>query len=188
MKQPISAIAVGALAVGVAGFAALAHYSSTARASQQPAAAAAVTPASSTYLAPVAPAAAPVTSVAPGTVPGSAQTYALVPVVNAPGVGAPGVAAPGVAAPGAAAPVVATPVATGGVTRTRVASRTTRSRYYVHERSKKHTVEIIGGSALGGAGIGALVGGKKGALIGGLVGGAAGTVYERKTHKRVVRQ
>ena len=39
-----------------------------------------------------------------------------------------------------------------------------------------------------GAGIGALVGGKKGALIGGLVGGAAGTVYDRKTHKKVVRE
>jgi hypothetical protein len=177
MKQPISAIAVGALAVGVIGFAALAHYSSTARASQP---AAAAIPASSTYLAPVAPAAAPVTPVA---VPGSAQAYALVPVVNAPGVGAPGVAAPGVAAP-----VVATPVATRVVTRDRVVYRTARPRYYVHRRSKKHSIEIIGGSTLGGAGIGALVGGKKGALIGGLVGGAAGTVYDRKTHKKVVRE
>ena len=167
MKQPISAIAVGALALGVAGFGAVAHYSSTARASQQPAAPAAGLPATSSYLAPVAPAAAPA---APPPVAGAPVAYAPAPVAGAP---------------------VATPVAaTSGrvVTRNRVGYRTARPRYYVHERSKKHTVEIIGGSALGGAGIGALVGGKKGALIGGLVGGAAGTVYDRKTHRKVVRE
>ncbi|HEV7500459.1 MAG TPA: hypothetical protein VGQ33_10675, partial [Vicinamibacteria bacterium] len=65
--------------------------------------------------------------------------------------------------------------------------RAVAHRAYIHRRSKKHSAEIIGGSALGGAGIGALVGGKSGALIGGLVGGAAGTVYDRSTHKRVVR-
>jgi outer membrane lipoprotein SlyB len=72
------------------------------------------------------------------------------------------------------------------VIRTRVVSRGS-PRYYVHKRSTKNSVAIIGGSTLGGAGIGALVGGKKGALIGGLVGGTAGTVYDRKTRKRVKR-
>ena len=53
-------------------------------------------------------------------------------------------------------------------------------------RSTKGSVLIIGGSTVGGAGIGAIVGGKKGAVIGGLIGGAAGTVYDRTTrHKDV---
>ena len=69
----------------------------------------------------------------------------------------------------------------------RVVTRRSAPRYAVHKRSTKHSVAIIGGSTLGGAGIGALVGGKKGALIGGLVGGTAGTVYDRKTRKRVRR-
>ena len=92
---------------------------------------------------------------------------------------------------GTAAAAVATPVAATGtrvVYRDRVVYRTAQPRYYVHRRSKKHSAEIIGGSALGGAGIGALVGGGKGALVGGLVGGAAGTVYDRTTHKKVVRE
>ena len=82
--------------------------------------------------------------------------------------------------------VAAAPVRERVVYRTRTVAA--RPSTYVHKRSKKHSAEIIGGSAVGGAGIGALVGGKKGALIGGLVGGAAGTVYDRKTHKKVVRQ
>lgn len=102
------------------------------------------------------------------------------------------VAVPAASAPvaaSAAAPVV-TPASDEKV-QTTVVRRTTVSprapRYYVHKRSTKHSVAIIGGSAVGGAGIGALVGGKKGALIGGLVGGTAGTVYDRKTRKRVRR-
>ena len=55
-----------------------------------------------------------------------------------------------------------------------------------HTRSAKNSAIIIGGSTVGGAGIGAIVGGKKGAIIGGLIGGAAGTVYDRTTrHKDV---
>ena len=57
-----------------------------------------------------------------------------------------------------------------------------------HTRSTKHSVEIIGGSTVGGALVGGLIGGKKGAVIGGLVGGGAGTVYDRKTRKKVVRE
>jgi hypothetical protein len=47
---------------------------------------------------------------------------------------------------------------------------------------------IVGGSAAGGAAIGALAGGGKGAAIGALAGGGAGFIYDRKTHKKVVRQ
>jgi hypothetical protein len=77
------------------------------------------------------------------------------------------------------------------VYRNGVAYRTTApagSRVVVHKRSTKKSVAIIGGSTVGGALVGGLVGGKKGAVIGGLVGGTAGTVYDRKTRKRVYRQ
>jgi septal ring-binding cell division protein DamX len=63
-----------------------------------------------------------------------------------------------------------------------------RTRVVRHTRSTKHSVEIIGGSAVGGALVGGLVGGKKGAVIGGLVGGTAGTVYDRKTRHKVHRE
>jgi len=155
--------AIGAAVVALAGLGAVAYYSSTARASQS-------------------------ASVAPATaVPG---TY-LDPVANAPAAIPP---AQALAAPGAGAvavPVAAAPVQERVVYRDRVVYRTSaaaRPRYYVHTRSKKHSAMIIGGSAVGGAGIGALVGGKKGALIGGLVGGAGGTIYDRKTHKQVKPQ
>jgi len=46
------------------------------------------------------------------------------------------------------------------------------------ERSKTKTALIIGGSAAGGAGVGAVVGGKKGALIGAAIGGGAASIYE----------
>jgi uncharacterized protein YcfJ len=151
-------IAIGAGVLVLAGLGAVAYHSSTARASQS----ASIAPATAvpgSYLDPVA--AAPVAAVPP------AQAFA------------------GSAAGPVAVPVAAAPVRERVVTRSRAAAR---PRTYVHKRSKKHSAEIIGGSAIGGAGIGALVGGKKGALIGGLVGGAAGTVYDRKTHKKVRRQ
>jgi uncharacterized protein YcfJ len=108
---------------------------------------------------------------------------------NNPAAVQPAVAAVPVAPVPAGAPVVTR--ASDEKVQTTVVQRTTVSRraprYYVHKRSTKHSVAIIGGSTLGGAGIGALVGGKKGAVIGGLVGGTAGTVYDRKTRKKVKR-
>jgi len=151
-------VAIGAGVLALAGLSAVAHYSSTTRAAQ-PAAVAPATPVPGSYVDPAAP--APVAAVPP------AQAFA------------------GSGASAMAVPVAAAPVRERVVYRTRTVAR---PRYYVHTRSKKHSAEIIGGSAIGGAGIGALVGGKKGALIGGLVGGAAGTVYDRTTHKKVVRE
>jgi hypothetical protein len=45
-------------------------------------------------------------------------------------------------------------------------------------RSWQKRAIVIGGSSGAGAGIGAIIGGKKGALIGAAIGGGAGTVYE----------
>jgi hypothetical protein len=46
------------------------------------------------------------------------------------------------------------------------------------QRSWKKTAMIIGGSTASGAGVGAIVGGKKGALIGAAIGGGASAIYE----------
>src|SRR5688572_2057569 len=45
-------------------------------------------------------------------------------------------------------------------------------------RNWKKTALLIGGSTAGGAGLGAVFGGKKGALIGAAIGGGASTIYE----------
>lgn len=45
-------------------------------------------------------------------------------------------------------------------------------------RDWKKTALVVGGAAAGGAGLGALIGGRKGALIGAAVGGGGGTLYE----------
>lgn len=81
--------------------------------------------------------------------------------------------------------IVTRPVARTVAAQPRVVRQTTYSqpRSVAREtvepkRSWKKTALVIGGSAAGGAGIGALAGGKKGALIGAAVGGGAGTVYE----------
>jgi hypothetical protein len=63
-----------------------------------------------------------------------------------------------------------------------------RPRYVVKRRSTAKSAAIVGGSAAAGAGIGALAGGGKGAGIGAIAGGAAGLIYDRKTHKKVVRE
>jgi hypothetical protein len=47
-----------------------------------------------------------------------------------------------------------------------------------------HSAAIVGGSAAGGAAIGALAGGGKGAAIGALAGGAGGFIYDRLTRNR----
>jgi len=65
----------------------------------------------------------------------------------------------------------------------RVVQRAPR-RTYVKKRSGKKSALIIGGSAVGGALVGKVVGGKKGAIIGGLAGAAGGTIYDRKTRKK----
>jgi uncharacterized protein YcfJ len=69
-----------------------------------------------------------------------------------------------------------------------VAATQKRRVVYVKHRSKKHQAAIIGGSAAGGAAIGALAGGGKGALIGAGVGAAGGAIYNQKTKNKVVTQ
>jgi hypothetical protein len=59
-----------------------------------------------------------------------------------------------------------------------------RSHVVVKKRPMKNSVAIVGGSAAGGAAIGALAGGGKGAAIGALAGGAGGFIYDRLTHKK----
>ena len=99
--------------------------------------------------------------------------------------------APGVQAVPEQAPATVTPVRTYRARRVRRHYYTRHHSYVVvHRRSRKHSLEIIGGSAAGGALIGALAGGGKGAAIGALAGGGAGFAYDRLTRKkrRVVRR
>lgn len=68
-------------------------------------------------------------------------------------------------------------VRTSGPAQTRVVERAT----VVEQRPKRSwqkSAMIIGGSAASGAGVGAIVGGKKGALIGTALGGGAASIYE----------
>jgi hypothetical protein len=51
-----------------------------------------------------------------------------------------------------------------------------------HGRSKKHSVEIVAGTAAAGAAIGAIAGGGPGAAIGAITGAGAGFTYDRLTH------
>jgi hypothetical protein len=67
------------------------------------------------------------------------------------------------------------------VTRTVAPVQTERnevSREEAPQRTWKKTAMIIGGSAASGAGVGAIMGGKKGALIGAAIGGGAASIYE----------
>jgi hypothetical protein len=51
-------------------------------------------------------------------------------------------------------------------------------------RSVAKSAVIIGSAAGGGAGIGALIGGKKGALIGAAIGGGGATVWDQMTRRK----
>ncbi len=77
-----------------------------------------------------------------------------------------------------------------GVTRDELASAPPRvvARRPERQHPRQHTWEkdllVIGASAAGGAGIGAIAGGKKGAAIGAGAGGIGGLVYDLATRKR----
>jgi hypothetical protein len=62
----------------------------------------------------------------------------------------------------------------------RTAQRSSASVERARGRDWKKTALVIGGSSATGAGVGALIGGKKGALIGAAIGGGASTLYESR--------
>jgi len=79
------------------------------------------------------------------------------------------------------APIAQEPVAAPrpAVVRERVVRETPRA----SKRSWTKSALVIGGTGGAGAGIGALVGGKKGALIGAAIGGGSGAIYEATKRK-----
>jgi hypothetical protein len=52
------------------------------------------------------------------------------------------------------------------------------------KRKGEESAAIIVGTTAAGAGVGAIIGGKKGAIIGAILGGAGGTIYDRKTRNK----
>jgi len=58
-----------------------------------------------------------------------------------------------------------------------------RPRAHRRGRSKKHSIEIVAGTAAAGAAIGAIAGGGPGAAIGAISGAGAGFTYDRLTHR-----
>jgi hypothetical protein len=70
------------------------------------------------------------------------------------------------------------------VVRTRAASSTRYRETVRHGRSWKKSALIIGGSAAGGAGLGAIVSGKSGAGKGAIIGGVGGLVYDLVTRNK----
>jgi hypothetical protein len=94
--------------------------------------------------------------------------------------------------------VIAAPAArraSAPVVRTRTVTRpaafvdsTEREPAPVVETQKKRSIQkevlIVGGSAAGGAAIGAVAGGKKGAAIGAISGGVAGLIYDMATRNK----
>jgi hypothetical protein len=69
------------------------------------------------------------------------------------------------------------------------ASAQTRRRRRKRSFWKKHRDKLtVAGTALGGAAVGGIAGGKKGAAIGALVGGGGGAVYTYKIRKRRPRR
>ena len=83
-----------------------------------------------------------------------------------------------------ARPAAATTTATPGRTVVRTVAPVATQREVVERESEpasrtwKKTAMVIGGSAASGAGVGAIVGGKKGALIGAAIGGGAASIFE----------
>jgi len=79
--------------------------------------------------------------------------------------------------------VAYTPYAQPAPTRIVTSSGAARSDAQVDRRSGRNwqrTAMVVGGSTAAGAGIGALIGGKKGALVGAALGGGASTLYEAR--------
>ena len=70
------------------------------------------------------------------------------------------------------------PAARRTTTRPDTQAREEARRESQSERPWSKTALIIGGSAASGAGVGAIVDGKKGALIGAAIGGGAASIYE----------
>jgi uncharacterized protein YcfJ len=72
-------------------------------------------------------------------------------------------------------------VQTAPAARRVVASTQARNTAQVERRAGrdwKRTAMVVGGSTAAGAGVGAVIGGKKGALVGAALGGGASTLYE----------
>jgi hypothetical protein len=76
------------------------------------------------------------------------------------------------------------PVVTRAAAPQRVAYQPARERVTKPKRSVKKSAVIIGSSAGVGAGVGALVGGKKGAGIGALVGGGGAALWDQITRRQ----
>ena len=91
-------------------------------------------------------------------------------------------------APAMAQPVVYQTAPAPRVVRTvSAAPRATTQRVYTERRatrSKTKSAVIIGSTAAAGAGVGALIGGKKGALIGAIAGGGGAAVWDQVTRRQ----
>ena len=91
-------------------------------------------------------------------------------------------------APAAAQPVVYQAAPAPRVVRTvSAAPRATTQRVYTERRptrSKTKSAVIIGSTAAAGAGVGALIGGKKGAVIGAIAGGGGAFIWDQATRKK----
>lgn len=110
-----------------------------------------------------------------------AAGYVYAQPVMMPGANAPAYAVPAgmVVQQPLARPVTyeAAPVQRAAVSTTQ-APRPVRTVERAPRRDWKKTAMVIGGSSATGAGVGAIVGGKKGALIGAAIGGGASTLWE----------
>ena len=93
-----------------------------------------------------------------------------------------GVTAPGAVAPamyGAQPQYVSQPVYSQPTVRRVSTQRSYATERVAPKRSWQKSALLIGGSAGAGAGIGALMGGKKGAGIGALIGGGSAAIYDQ---------